>query len=73
MADRVQVGVVGTSWFAQTLHLASIASHPEAELTAICGRNRDRTDSVAADHGIPHAYTDYRQMITSGLVDAVVV
>ena len=73
MADRVRVGVVGTSWFAETLHLASLASHPEAELTAICGRNRERAESVAADHSIPYVYTDYRQMITSDVLDAVVV
>jgi predicted dehydrogenase len=65
--------VVGTSWFAQTFHLASLANHPAAELTAICGRDRERAESVAADHGIPHVYTDYRQMISGGLLDAVVV
>ena len=73
MADRVRVGVVGTSWFTKALHLASLASHPEAELTAICGRNRELADSVAADHNIPHVFTDYRLMIASGLLDAVVV
>jgi predicted dehydrogenase len=59
MADRVRVGAVGTSWFAETRHLASLVSHPEAELTGICGRNREWADSVAADHNIPHVYTDY--------------
>ena len=73
MADRVRVGVVGTSWFAETLHLASLASHPQAELTAICGRDRERADDVAARHDIPHVYTDYRQMISSGLLDALVI
>jgi predicted dehydrogenase len=73
MVNRVRVGVVGTSWFAATAHLASLASHPEAELTGICGRNRERADSVAADHNIPHVYTDYRQMIASAPLDAVVV
>jgi predicted dehydrogenase len=73
MADRVRVGVVGTSWFAETLHLASLESHQQAEVSAICGRNRDRADSLAADHNIPHVYTDFREMITSGVLDAVVV
>jgi predicted dehydrogenase len=73
MADRVRVGVVGTSWFAETFHLASLASHPAAEVTGICGRNSERAYSVAADHNIPHVYTDYRQMIASDLLDAVVV
>jgi predicted dehydrogenase len=73
MADRVRVGVVGTSWFTKTFHLGSLASHPEAELTAICGRDRERAESVAADHDIPHVYTDYREMIASGLLDALIV
>src|SRR6187200_2721915 len=73
MTDRVRVGVVGTSWFTTTFHLASLASHPDAELTAICGRDRERAHGVAADHHIPHVFTDYREMIASGLLDAVVV
>ena len=32
MADRVRVGVVGTSWFAEMFHLPSLASHPAAEV-----------------------------------------
>ena len=73
MTDRVRVGVVGTSWFAETLHLASLASHPDVELTAICGRDRERADGVAANHSISHVFTDYREMIGSGLLDALVV
>ena len=73
MTDRVRVGVVGTSWFAKTFHLASLASHPEADLVAICGRDRERADGVAVDHSIPHVYTDYREMIASGRLDALVV
>jgi predicted dehydrogenase len=73
MPDRVRVGVVGTSWFAETLHLAALGSHPGASVTAICGRNRERAAEVATDHNIPHVFTDYRDMFASGLVDAVVV
>ena len=42
MPDRVRVGVVGTSWFAEMLHLAALGSHPGASVAAICGRNRER-------------------------------
>jgi predicted dehydrogenase len=73
MTDQVRVGVAGTSWFAQTLHLASLESHPSAEVVAICGRDRERAGQVAAEHGIPQVFTDYRQMITSGRLDALVV
>jgi predicted dehydrogenase len=50
-----------------------VASHPSAELTAICGRNLERVEVVAAEHGIPHVYTDYREMLVSGVLDAVLV
>lgn len=73
MPDSVRVGVVGTSWFAETLHLAALSSHPGASVTAICGRNRERAAQVASDHNIPHVFTDYREMIASGRLDAVVV
>jgi predicted dehydrogenase len=71
--ENVRVGVVGTSWFAETLHLAALGSHPGASVAAICGRNRERATRVARDHNIPHVFTDYRQMISSGEMDAVVV
>ena len=73
MTKSVRVGVVGTSWFAETLHLAALGSHPGASVAAICGRNRERAAQVASDHSIPHVFTDYREMFDSGVVDAVVV
>jgi len=73
MDRRLRVGVIGTSWWTETFHLAGLASHPRAELVAICGRDRARAVDVAARHGQPLVYTDYRTMISSGLIDAVVV
>ncbi len=73
MADRLRIGVVGTSWWTETFHLAGIASHGKADLVAICGQNHDRAGAVADRHGQPRVFTDYRTMIASGLLDAVVV
>ncbi len=46
MAEHVRVGVVGTSWFADGFHLPNLASHPRAEITAICGRTRERGEGM---------------------------
>lgn len=73
MAERVRVGVVGTSWFADGFHLPNLTSHPRAEITAICGRARERADELAAKYSIPYVFTDYRAMIASGVLDALVV
>jgi predicted dehydrogenase len=47
MTESVRVGVIGTSWYADLAHLPRIKSHPQAELAAVCGRNRDRAEEMA--------------------------
>lgn len=73
MDRNVRIGVVGTSWWAQAMHLPSIASHPRARLAAICGRSAGRARELAAAYGIPAVYHDYRAMLDGGGLDAVVV
>lgn len=73
MTERLRVGVVGTSWFAENFHLAGLDSHPRADLSALCSRNRANAEEVASRHGGPVVFTDYGEMFHSGLVDAVVV
>ncbi len=73
MAETVRVGVIGTSWYADLAHLPRVKSHPRAELAAICGRNRERAQEMATKYDIPRIYTDYREMIETGNLDAVIV
>ena len=73
MPDSVRVGIVGTSWWSDFMFLPSFKSHPSAEIAAICGRNRDRAEEVARKHDVPLVFTDYRKLIDSGELDAVVV
>jgi predicted dehydrogenase len=73
VVEKVRVGVVGTSWFTDLFHLPNLASHPRAEITAICGRTREPAEALATKYTIPHVFTDYRDMIASGRLDALVV
>jgi predicted dehydrogenase len=73
MSKRVRVGMIGTSGWANMLHLPSLKSHPQAEIAAICGRNREHAEEVAKKYEIPVVYTDYREMIEKGDLQAVVV
>jgi predicted dehydrogenase len=73
MRDKVRVGVIGTSWYADIAHLPRVKSHPRAELAAVCGRNRERAQEMATKYDIPLIFTDYRQMIEKGNLDAVIV
>jgi len=51
----------------------ALQSHPRAEMAAICGRNRSRADDMAAKYSIPQVYSDYREMIAHGDLNAVIV
>jgi len=69
----VTVGVVGTSWWADAMHIPALDSHPNAVIKAICGRNGKTAQTMADKWDIPHVFTDYNEMIDSGLVDAILI
>lgn len=71
--ERVRVGMAGTSWWADEMHLPNLQSHPQAAVVAICGRNRERAETMARKYAIPAVFTDYREMIEQGGIDALVV
>ena len=71
--QQVAVGVVGTSWWADTMHIPALDNHPNANITAVCGRNRENAQKIADRWQIPNVFTDYNEMIDSGLVEAIVV
>ena len=73
MREEVRVGVIGTSWYADLMHLPNLKSHPRAEMTAVCGRNRDRAEEMAKKFEIPLVFTDYREMIEKGNLQALVI
>jgi predicted dehydrogenase len=70
---KLRVGVIGTSGYADGMHLTNLSNHPGARLAAICGRNQDRAEELARKHDIPQVFTDYREMIETGNLDALVV
>ncbi|MCY4466755.1 MAG: Gfo/Idh/MocA family oxidoreductase [Chloroflexi bacterium] len=71
--NSLSVGMVGSSWWADAMHLPALASHPHARTTAICGRSRQRAEDRAATWGIPQVYTDYADMIDQAGLDAIVI
>ncbi len=71
--NSVSVGVVGTSWWADAMHLPALDSHANARTLAICGRNRENAQKMAVRWDIPQVYTDYADMIDSVELDAIVI
>jgi predicted dehydrogenase len=73
MSTQLRIGVIGTSWWADTMLLPALKSHPRAAIVALCGRNQERAQSLAAKFAIPQVYADYRQMYEEARLDAVVI
>ena len=73
VSQLVQVGVRGTSYWVADFHLPALRSHVGARVRAICGRDRRRAQALAEQHDVPEVYTDYRAMIDSSELDALVV
>ncbi|HEU4383294.1 MAG TPA: Gfo/Idh/MocA family oxidoreductase [Anaeromyxobacteraceae bacterium] len=70
---RHRVGVIGTSWWADLEHLPGLRSREDVELAALCGRDRDRLAAMAEKHAVAATFTDWREMIARGGLEAVVI
>ncbi|MCS6950609.1 MAG: Gfo/Idh/MocA family oxidoreductase, partial [bacterium] len=53
-------------------HATLLQRMEETELVAVCSASEERTRHVAQQLGV-HGFTDYRQLLRSGLVEAVLV
>jgi len=67
------LGFIGSGRIAQAHLQAAKNLSDRVRVVAIAGRRRDRAESVARQHGIPAVLSDYRQLLRSPDVDAVVI
>lgn len=73
MTTKIRIGVIGTSWWADLGHLPFLTIDARVTVAAICGRNPERAQAMAAKYNIPQIFTDYRAMLAEGGLDAVVI
>jgi predicted dehydrogenase len=71
--ERVRIGVVGAGWFASRRHLPDIVRCERAALAAVCRRNPEELQRIAAHFSAPAAFTDYEQMLDEAELDAVLI
>ncbi len=66
----VRVGIIGTGIGAE--HIRAFQQAPGAVVTAVCSAQRERAETVARQFAVPHATTEYRDLLGAD-VDAVVI
>jgi len=65
---RLRFGLIGTGYWAETVHAAGIVAHPRTELTGVWGRDDAKAAALAAQVG-SQAFSDVDELIAA--VDAV--
>ena len=72
MKPPVQVGLVG-SQFISTLHAEALQHCPHAQLAAVASPTPGNAARFAERFGIPHAFTDYGELLARPEIQLVVV
>jgi predicted dehydrogenase len=73
VSNRIRLGIIGAGGMAKVGHIPALRQIPEMELVALCRRNKQELDKLAREYGIGECYTDYRDMVKSKNIDAVIV
>lgn len=74
MADKVRVGILGAGAYTVNRMLPGFIKAADCcEITTVVNRRRENAEKVAAQFGIPNVADDWRQVVESDNVDAVLV
>ncbi len=73
MADNVRIGIIGAGNFTVGRVLPGFMAAANCEVTAVANRRRANAEKVAAQFNIPHVFDDWRQLLASDEVDAVLI
>ena len=68
----LRVGIVGLGWAGQT-HLKSYLQLPGVQVLALAGLEEDRLAALGAEHGVPHRYRDWRDLVARDDLDVISV
>ena len=72
MGETIRVGVIGCGYGAQVL-VPAFRADPRAVIVAIAATSQVKAEKTAAELGIPRAFADWQELLSSETVDAVVV
>jgi predicted dehydrogenase len=72
-AKRVRIGVLGTSWWADSMYLPALSAHPNVDVVGLCGRTAATANALAAEWDVPWVSVDSDAFIDPTRLDAVVV
>jgi len=69
MSRKMKIAIVGLGFGAEFIPIYQ--KHPNAEMVAICQRNKSKMDEIGDAYGINKRYTDYNELLKDQSIDAV--
>ena len=66
----LKVGVIGIGSISD-MHIQAYQKHEDVELVAFCDLSEERLKEKGAHYGVKQLYTDYRELLADGSIDAV--
>lgn len=75
VVSPIRLGVIGAGWFASRRHLPDARRHEHITIAAICRRDADSRQKMAAAFGVADSgcYADWQEMLARAELDAVLV
>ena len=71
--EKTRVAVIGLGSVAQLVHLPNLLKIKNTEVTAVAETNRSRLISIADRYEIKNQYTNYKDLLNTNNVDAVII
>jgi len=69
----IRIGIVGLGGNTREKHVPGLRACENVEIVGVCNRRPESTQAVAAEFGIPRKFSDWRQLVESPEIDAVVI
>jgi len=70
---RINIGVIGCGYIAQTAHLSNLLKIPEARLIAVADISEEKLAQVKRRFAIKEFYKDYNRILKNPNIDAVLI
>ena len=73
MASAIRIGIVGAGDNTRVRHIPGLQAQEGVEIASVCNRSQASSQRVAREFGIPTIHGNWRELVASDGIDAVVI
>ena len=73
MSSTSRIGIVGAGDNTRLHHIPGLKKQDSVEIVSVCNRRLESSQKVAKEFSIPKIHTDWKTLIASDEIDAVVI